>query len=79
MSQAAWKYPRQKRKQITIAPHVPSENQHISPVFSQLSVSGTQGFVARDGKRKEIVVAFRGTLSLTDVLTGSDPNILASR
>lgn len=33
-------------------------------------VTGTDGMIVRDDKRKEIVVAFRGTSELTDAITG---------
>ncbi|KAJ7435022.1 lipase [Mycena galericulata] len=33
----------------------------------------TQGFIARDDDRREIVITFRGTFSLKDALTGSYP------
>ncbi|KAH9484947.1 putative feruloyl esterase A [Psilocybe cubensis] len=35
-------------------------------LIDQFDVSGTQGFVARDDSRKEIVIAFRGTGELKD-------------
>ncbi|PPQ90550.1 hypothetical protein CVT25_015864 [Psilocybe cyanescens] len=35
-------------------------------LIDQFDISGTQGFVARDDSRKEIVIAFRGTLELKD-------------
>ena len=33
--------------------------------------TGTQGFIARDDTRKEIVVSFRGTFQLQDFDTGN--------
>lgn len=39
--------------------------------FSDL-VTNTQGFIARDDNRKEIVVAYRGSLQLQDFLTGDN-------
>lgn len=33
-------------------------------------MTGTDGMIVRDDKRKEIVVAFRGTSELTDAITG---------
>ncbi|KAF8644785.1 hypothetical protein AX16_008247 [Volvariella volvacea WC 439] len=38
-------------------------------LVKQFDVLGTQGFVARDDTRKEIVVAFRGSLEPIDILT----------
>ncbi|KAG5636517.1 hypothetical protein H0H81_007743 [Sphagnurus paluster] len=37
-------------------------------LVQKFSKTGTQGFVVRDDKRKEIIVAFRGTLEVIDVL-----------
>lgn len=33
-------------------------------------LTDTQGFIARDDTRKEIVVAFRGTQQITNIFTG---------
>lgn len=33
-------------------------------------ITGTDGMIVRDDRRKEIVVAFRGTSELTDAITG---------
>ncbi|KAF9527380.1 Alpha/Beta hydrolase protein [Crepidotus variabilis] len=38
-------------------------------LVTKFDVGGTTGFVARDDGRKEIVVAFRGTADLSDIIT----------
>lgn len=37
----------------------------------QFDTKGTQGFVARDDARKEIIVAFRGSFEIVDILIGT--------
>jgi hypothetical protein len=46
-------------------------SEYCANCDAQFEIGHTQGFIARDPARLEIVVVFRGTFSLKDAVTGA--------
>jgi NADH:ubiquinone oxidoreductase subunit B-like Fe-S oxidoreductase len=47
------------------------DSEYCANSNAQFEIGHTQGFIARDPARLEIVVVFRGTFSLKDAITGT--------